>query len=138
GSPRRHNGFGRRRERSCGFGPGPVIRCWWQGRPHLWSSPWRGSDGYRRPPHYPSSMDEGHAISYKLLQRGTPVHASDGALVGTVMLVLENKREHIFDGINVDTPAGPRFVDAPEVARITERLVTLSIDSETAAALPRP
>jgi hypothetical protein len=83
-------------------------------------------------------MDEGHAISYKLLQRGTPVHASDGALVGTVMLVLENKREHIFDGINVDTPAGPRFVDAPEVARITERLVTLSIDSEAAAALPMP
>jgi hypothetical protein len=83
-------------------------------------------------------MDEGHAISYKLLQRGTPVHASDGKLVGTVALVLENKREHIFDGINVDTAAGPRFVDAPEVARITERLVTLSIDSEAAGALPQP
>jgi hypothetical protein len=83
-------------------------------------------------------MDEGHAISYKLLEPGTPVHASDGTRVGTVSQVLENRREHIFDGINMDTPSGPRFVDAPEVARIAERMVTLSIDSEAAASLPRP
>jgi hypothetical protein len=82
--------------------------------------------------------DDGYAISYKLLERGTPVHASDGALVGSVDEVLENPREHIFDGIVIDTPAGLRFVDAPEVGRITERRVTLSIDSSEAAVLPEP
>jgi hypothetical protein len=81
-------------------------------------------------------MDEEHAISYKLLARGTPVHTSDGELVGKVARVLENEREHIFDGIHVDTPAGMRFVDAPEVARITRSRVTLSIDAAEAAALP--
>jgi hypothetical protein len=84
-------------------------------------------------------MDEdGHAISYKLLERGTPVHASDGGLVGRVDRVLDNRREQIFDGIVIATEGGPRFVDAPEVARITERRVTLSIDSALAAELPEP
>jgi hypothetical protein len=83
-------------------------------------------------------MDEGHAISYKLLERGTAVHSSDGERVGTVERVLENPREHIFDGIVIDTGRGLRFVDAPEVGRIAERLVTLSIDAAAAAALPEP
>ena len=65
--------------------------------------------------------DEGHAISYKVLARGTPVWTSDGVEIGTVRHVLENDREHIFDGIVVDTPRGRRFVDAPEVGRIAER-----------------
>jgi hypothetical protein len=80
--------------------------------------------------------DEGHAVSYKVLQRGTAVWTSDGHEIGTVRTVLENEREHLFDGIVVDTPAGRRFVDAPEVARIAERRVTLTIDAEAAAALP--
>ena len=50
--------------------------------------------------------------------------------------VLDNAREHIFDGIVIDTPAGRRFVDAPEVARIYERAVILTITAEEAAALP--
>ena len=82
--------------------------------------------------------DDGHAISYKLLQRGTAVHASDGAHVGSVERVLENPREHIFDGIVVMTGRGLRFVDAPEVGRITERRVTLTIDAGAAAELPEP
>lgn len=80
--------------------------------------------------------DDGHAVSYKVLPEGTPVHASDGTLVGTVRQVLENKAEHIFDGLVLDTPGGQRFVDAPEVARIAERRVTLTLDAEGAAALP--
>jgi hypothetical protein len=83
-------------------------------------------------------MDEGHAISYKLLGRGTEVRSSDGAVVGTVERVLENPREHIFDGIVIETSAGLRFVDAPEVGRIAERRVTLSIDAHEAATLPEP
>ncbi len=80
--------------------------------------------------------DDGPAISYKLLERGTPVHTSDGAQLGTVDRVLDNDREQIFDGIVVRTDGGERFVDAPEVARITERRVTLSIDAAQAVDLP--
>lgn len=83
------------------------------------------------------SPDDDVAISYKLLARGTPVRSRDGADLGTVDRVLDNEREQIFDGIVVRTPAGDeRFVDAPEVARITERAVTLALDASEAAALP--
>ena len=80
--------------------------------------------------------DDGYAISYKLLERGVPVVTSDGAELGTVDRMLENEREHIFDGIVVRSGRGDLFVDAPEVARIAERRVTLSIDAEAAAGLP--
>jgi hypothetical protein len=80
--------------------------------------------------------DDGHAISYKVLRRGTPVRSADGVQVGTVRRVQENARENIFDGIVVDTPGGRRFVDAPEVARIAERGVTLTIGAAEAQELP--
>jgi sporulation protein YlmC with PRC-barrel domain len=80
--------------------------------------------------------DDGPQIGYKVLPRGTPVHTSDGERLGTVYRVQDNAREHIFDGIVVTTPNGRRFVDAPEVARITEKRVTLTIDAEEAKALP--
>ena len=80
--------------------------------------------------------DDGHAIGYKVLARGTPVRSSDGVQVGTVRRVLDNAREHIFDGIVIDTPEGRRFVDAPEVARIFERAVILTITATEARDLP--
>jgi hypothetical protein len=80
--------------------------------------------------------DDDHQIGYQALPRGVPVHASDGPEVGTVHRVLDNAREHIFDGIVLDTPQGRRFVDAPEVARMTARRVTLTIDAAEAARLP--
>ena len=83
-----------------------------------------------------TSDDEGHPIGYKALPRGVPVHTSDGERLGTVHRVLDNAREHIFDGIVVSTPDGRRFVDAPEVARIAERRVTLTIDAAEARELP--
>ena len=82
--------------------------------------------------------DDGHAISYKVLRRGTPVYGSDGVQVGTVRRVQDNARENIFDGIVMDTGKGRRFVDAPEVARVAERGVTLTITSVEAADLPEP
>jgi hypothetical protein len=82
--------------------------------------------------------DDGPQISYLALPKGTPVHTSDGALLGTVLNVQDNAREHIFDGLVVKTPDGDVFVDAPEVVRITERRVTLSIDSAEARELPQP
>ncbi len=83
-----------------------------------------------------TEFDDGHAIGYKVLKRGTPVRSSDGVQVGTVRRVQDNAREHIFDGIVIDTPAGARFVDAPEVARIFERAVVLTISAEQASSLP--
>lgn len=80
--------------------------------------------------------DDGPQIGYKALPSGAPVHTSDGEQLGTVHRVLDNAREHIFDGIVVSTPDGRRFVDAPEVARITERRVTLTIDASEARELP--
>jgi sporulation protein YlmC with PRC-barrel domain len=83
-----------------------------------------------------SPDDDGPAISYKVLARGTRVVTADGVELGTVEQVLDNVRENIFDGIVVGTAAGTRFVDAPEVARITERVVTLTIGADAAQALP--
>jgi len=83
-------------------------------------------------------MDEGHPISYRLLTRGTPVCSADGVEVGTVLDVLANENEGIFDGIVIKASEGRRFVDAPEVARIAERRVTLSISAAEAASLPEP
>jgi sporulation protein YlmC with PRC-barrel domain len=80
--------------------------------------------------------DHEHQIGYKALPRGVPVHTSDGEQLGTVHEVRDNAREHIFDGIVVDTKQGRRFVDAPEVARITASRVTLTIDAEEAQNLP--
>ena len=83
-----------------------------------------------------AAEDDDHQIGYQALPRGVPVHASDGELLGTVHRVQDNAREHIFDGIVIDTEDGRRFVDAPEVARITRRRVTLTIDAEQARELP--
>jgi uncharacterized protein YrrD len=81
-------------------------------------------------------MSDEHQIGYKALPRGVPVHTADGERLGTVHRVLDNAREHIFDGIVVATPNGRRFVDAPEVARITTERVTLTIDAAEARELP--
>ena len=82
------------------------------------------------------ATDDGYAVSYKVLARGTPVRTADGVEIGTVLEVLENEREHIFDGLVIRTTEGNRFVDAPEVARIAERAVTLAIDAQEAQGLP--
>lgn len=83
------------------------------------------------------AIDDGHAVSYTALPTGIPVYSSDEIVVGKVRQVLDNEREHIFDGIVFENEAGVRvFVDAPEVARTAERAVTLTIDARAAAQLP--
>jgi hypothetical protein len=77
-----------------------------------------------------------HQIGYKVVPKGTPVIAADGQQVGTVHRVQDNLREHIFDGIVITTPEGRRFVDAPEVARITNKRVLLTIPAADVADLP--
>ena len=83
--------------------------------------------------------DDGHAVHYTALERGTPVISSDGQEVGNVVEVLDNVPEHIFDGLVIQTPGGERrFVDAPEVTRTAERAVTLNITAAECADLPPP
>jgi hypothetical protein len=83
------------------------------------------------------AIDDGAALSYTALATGIPVYGSDEVQVGTLAKVLDNAREHIFDGIEVHRSDGVRvFVDAPEVARTAERAVTLTIASSEVAAYP--
>jgi hypothetical protein len=85
------------------------------------------------------TRDDGHAVHYSAVERGTPVYSSDGVELGTVEAILDNYAEHIFDGIVLRTAGGElRFVDAPEVARTAERGVTLTLGADEAAALPPP
>jgi len=83
------------------------------------------------------AIDDGTAISYTALATGVPVYSSDEIEVGRVREVLDNSREHIFDGIVFENEAGIRvFVDAPEVARTAERGVTLTLTAAQASELP--
>jgi hypothetical protein len=83
--------------------------------------------------------DIGEPIHYAAVERGTPVYASDGAPVGKVEAVLDNYREHIFDGVVfVDEDGVQRFADAPEVAHTAERGVVLNLDVEEARSLGPP
>lgn len=84
-------------------------------------------------------IDDGDAIHYAAVARGTPVYSSDGELVGNVDAILDNYKERIFDGLVIETPSRElRFVDAPEVARTAERGVTLAITAKEARSLPSP
>jgi hypothetical protein len=84
-------------------------------------------------------IEDGHAVHYSAVQRGVPVYGSDEQVVGKVVDVLDNYREHIMDGVVFETPDGVRrFVDAPEVARTAELGVTLTIPAAEAAVLPPP
>jgi len=83
-------------------------------------------------------VDDGNAIHYTAIQRGTPVYDADGAEIGRVEQVVDNYREHILDGFVIDTDHGLRFVDAPEVSRTAERGVTLTISAAEVSQLPPP
>jgi sporulation protein YlmC with PRC-barrel domain len=85
------------------------------------------------------ALDDGHAVHFTELKRGTPVVSSDGQEVGTLVDVLDNYRENIMDGLVMETPSGERkFVDAPEVERTAERAVTLNITADEVGRLGPP
>ncbi|MGI8462475.1 MAG: hypothetical protein ACR2OC_12740 [Solirubrobacterales bacterium] len=83
--------------------------------------------------------DDGHAVHYTAVERGTPIYASDGSEIGKVDEVVDNYEEHILDGIVIEDADGKlRFVDGPEVQRTAERGVTLTISAAEVAELPPP
>jgi hypothetical protein len=85
--------------------------------------------------------DLGAPVSYLVLEPGVPVYSSDGQRLGKVEHVLADTEDDIFDGIVIDRsvlPGGHRFVDAPEVDRIYERGVVLTVDREAAERLHEP
>jgi hypothetical protein len=86
-------------------------------------------------------MDLGGPSSYLTLSEGTPVLSSDGTEIGRVAHVLADANADVFDGIVIDTSAGPgghRFADAEVVAEMHERGVVLALDAEAARSLPDP
>lgn len=84
-------------------------------------------------------IDEGAAIHYAAVQPGTPVYSAEGSEVGVVKAMLDNAREHIFDGVVFkDLDGVLRFADAPEVARTAERAVILTLSAEEARQLGPP
>jgi hypothetical protein len=84
-------------------------------------------------------IEDGNAIHYSAVERGTPVYGSDEVEVGKVDVIVDNYRERILDGIVIETPERKLlFVDAPEVARTAERAVTLNITAAECADLPPP
>src|SRR6188508_1813409 len=83
----------------------------------------------------------GEPRSYLGVEDGVDVISSDGHAVGKLEHVLADEQSDIFDGIVVDTSAGPgghRFVDAPEVAGFHERAVLLKVAAADVEALPEP
>jgi uncharacterized protein YrrD len=86
-------------------------------------------------------MDLGAPGSYITLAEGVPVYSSDGQRLGEVEHVLAAPDKDIFDGIVFGAsplPGDHRFVDAPEVDRIHERGVVLTIDAASAHRLHEP
>jgi len=86
-------------------------------------------------------MPSGEPVSYLTLESGTDVMSADGERVGVVEHVLGDADTDIFDGIVIDTswgPGGLRFVDAPEVAELSEDAVVLTVSSGDIERLPEP
>ena len=84
-------------------------------------------------------IDDGEAIHYAAVERGTPVYSSDEVEVGRVEAILDNYKEHIFDGVVFKDGDGVlRFADAPEVSRTAERGVTLAVSAAEASRMPPP
>jgi hypothetical protein len=83
-------------------------------------------------------VDEGLPIAYQVLEADVPVYAAGGEQVGTVDHVVAAPEVDIFHGLVVQTPNGPRLVEADRVASLHEHGVDLRIDTAEVSALPEP
>ncbi len=85
--------------------------------------------------------DLGDPTSYLQISDGVPVLSSDGHEIGKLELVLADDATDIFDGIIIDTRAGPggwRFADATQVEEMHEAGSVLALDAEQCRELPEP
>lgn len=83
----------------------------------------------------------GDPSGYLAAFSGIPVVSDDDLVVGSLMHVLVAEGADRLDGIIIEATVGgggARFVDAPYVGDFYERGVTLRIDRESCADLPRP
>jgi uncharacterized protein YrrD len=96
----------------------------------------------RAEPVYARAVEDlGAPISYLVLAEGTRVFSADEHEIGTVVHVLADEREDVFDGIVIDARTGPgahRFADAANVQAIHEHGVILKGDQRACEALPEP
>ena len=71
-------------------------------------------------------------VSWLLIETGWKVLADDGRKVGAVDEVVGDENADIFDGLAIATSAfgKPRYVQAEQVAEITEGTVRLSLTRE--------
>jgi hypothetical protein len=86
-------------------------------------------------------MGSDEPASYLTLEPGISVHSADGEEIGSVDHVLRDEPTDIFDGLIIDTQAGPgglHFVDAPQVAEIHADRVVLTLSAAEAEELPKP
>lgn len=86
------------------------------------------------------------AVSWKVIENGWAVHASDGEQVGVVFLVVGDENADIFDGLAITQHGGfafhnyvdrPHYVEATKVGEIDDSgRVTLTIAADETRALP--
>ena len=79
-----------------------------------------------------------YPIAYTALQPGTPVETTDGHRFATVQAVLVDELVSVFDGIVVQGPEGPRFVDADQIDTIHTTYVRTTLSRQQADDLPPP
>jgi hypothetical protein len=85
--------------------------------------------------------DLGDPTSYLELAEGVPVFSVDGERVGAVEHVLADAGADIFDGLVIDTSAGPgghRFADASLIEGLYERGAVLALGAAACERLPQP
>jgi uncharacterized protein YrrD len=85
--------------------------------------------------------DLGDPTSYLELAEGVPVFSVDGEQVGAVEHVLADADSDIFDGLVIDTSAGPgghRFADASQIEGLYERGAVLALGAAACERLPEP
>ncbi len=86
------------------------------------------------------------AVSWKVIENGWAVHASDGEQVGVVFLVVGDENADIFDGLAITQHGGfafhnyvdrPHYVEAEKVGEIDDsERVSLTITADETRALP--
>ena len=86
------------------------------------------------------------AVSWKVIENGWAVHASDGDQVGVVFLVVGDENADIFDGLAITQHAGfafhnyadrPHYIEAAKVGEIDDSgRVNLTITADECCHLP--